>query len=272
MINSNMSVYEFGGQLLETNDLDPVYILIWRAMESKHLPTSLLYRYLLAYWCFYHVGTAAWIVDQPSYWAAMDTAARSKEYHRSSERRHFRGKNATNSVAYLKWRGYASLFSDLIAAGRSVQDKMAVVQRWVGFGPWIAFKVADMLERLDICPVDFDNGSAFLFDSPRKAARLLADEEGYTTESPSSASSVEEWAVDRILSSEEVWSRASPPRYDRKPNVQEAETILCKWGAYRTKHYLVGKDIEECRHALEKYGGCLMANRLVAAGKGGRLW
>ncbi|MBZ4299837.1 hypothetical protein LAJ56_17985, partial [Streptococcus pneumoniae] len=65
----------------------------------------------LAYWCFYHVGTASWIADRSvGYWQRMEKAAGSKEYPRSSERRHFRGGQATRSVAWLKEHGLESLF------------------------------------------------------------------------------------------------------------------------------------------------------------------
>ena len=51
-----LSVYDFGAQLLETKDLDPVYVMLHEADLGK--PT--LYRWLIAYWAFYHCGTAAW--------------------------------------------------------------------------------------------------------------------------------------------------------------------------------------------------------------------
>ena len=107
---------DFGRRLVQTNDLDPVYVLLHNAPMSKEQ----LHQWLLAYWCFYHVGTASWIAQNSGgFWNRMKTAAGSKEYPRSSERRHFRGRNAANSVAYLEDRGIESLFSDVIQNGRA---------------------------------------------------------------------------------------------------------------------------------------------------------
>lgn len=259
-----MSIYEFGRQLLDTGDLDPVYIVLWQAK----LDPMMLRRWLLAYWCFYHCGTACWICSQPDYWKAMETAAGSKEYPRSSERRHFRGTAAARSVAYLESRGSATLFDDLTMADVSVSAKMAVTKQWVGFGPWIGFKIADMLERLDICPVEFDHVAMFLFDSPREGAETLwsweKDDEEMIPEE------VGEWAVRQII--DEMAFRKAPPRDERYINAQEAETILCKWKSYLNGHYHVGKDIEEVHHGLLRYARCPLSQRLLRGGRDGGLW
>ena len=40
----------------------------------------------------------------------------------------------------------------------------------------------------------------------------------------------------------------------RRVNVQEVETIFCKYKSHLKGHYPVGKDSEEIRHALEGWG------------------
>src|SRR5262245_44515214 len=106
---------------------------------------------------------------------------------------------------------------------------MDYIQKWPQFGPWIAFKVADMLDRLDIVPIQFKNSDVFLFKSPLQGAKLLWSEEGEPSlhSSKDFNSAVGNWAVSRILSS--LGHHDAPPRYERKINCQEAETILCKW-------------------------------------------
>lgn len=258
-----LDIYVFGKQLLETNDLDPTYVVLHEAKLDK----LTLHHFLLAYWCFYHFGTASWIVDQPSYWTAMRTAAASKDWPRSSERRHFRGEQARKSVEWLTSQGVERLFQFTWRADLTVARVMSIVQEWVGFGPWIAFKVADMIERLGICPVTFDNAAMFLFDSPREGAELLLKHEGNEGDRPAS---IGDWAVDRVLN--RLGETKAPPRHERTVNAQEAETILCKWKSYMNGHYHVGEDIAAVKAGLMKFNRCPTAQRLLTAGKKGRLW
>ncbi len=266
-----MSVYEFGRRLLRTNDLDPVYVVVHGAGLDDD-PTGenpTLHRWLIAYWCFYHVGTASWAAELPEeegFWGRMAEAAGSKDFPRSSERRHFRGRAAVESVEYLRGRGTFDLFSELVENGGSTTaaEVTTTVRRWRGFGPWIAFKVADMLERLAIRPVEFDLNTV-MYESPRDAADLLHHEEG----SPS-VPNVGAWAIDRILST--LGPVKAPPRYERVINAQEAETVLCKWKSYLGGHYEVGEDIRAVRNGLMRFSKCPLSLRLLEAGKRGGLW
>jgi hypothetical protein len=264
-----LSIYDFGSRLLSAGDLDPVYTLVWHAgLDDKLCP------WLLAYWCFYDVGTASWITEHRDYWLAMEMAAGSKEYHRGRERRHFRGVNAEKSVAYLRGIGLEELFARLVEpirstpSGLDVKTIMSRVQMWVGFGPWIAFKVADMLERLAVCEVHFDDAAMFLFESPRKGAEMLWVTEHDNEENIPDG--VGQRAVSQVIDRMKVYK--SPPRYERPINAQEAETLLCKWHAYMNGHYHVGEDVVACRRSLLRYARCKTAQRLLAAGRRGGLW
>lgn len=258
-----LSVHEFGRELIRQKDLDPVYVLLHEASLSR----TDLQRWLVSYWCFYHVGTASAIAySEEEYWDRMDTAAGSKEWPRSSERRHFRGAAAKKSVDYLQRRGVTNLFQDVLGDGKEInaRDLTQVVQQWVGFGPWIAFKVVDMLERLGIRSVRFDLSTA-MYSSPLAGADLFHREAG----SPPT-SDVAKWAVDSIL--RELGKLKAPPRYERAINFQEVETILCKWHSYRKGHYHLGEDVTACRRGLLRYARNPMAQRLIAAGGKGGLW
>lgn len=267
-----LSIYDFGRELLRTRDLDPVYVIL----QGASFEPVLLRRYLVAYWCFYHMGTAAWIADSPKelgevgYWNRMMAAAGSKDYPRCSERRHFRGGQAIKSVTWLKGQGIAGLFDPLenpIQGGWAANNVMFLVRQWVGFGPWIAFKVADMLERLGIVPIVFSPAEA-LYDSPREAAEVLWDMEGQPSSGFGSAAG--EWAMGRILT--ELDGEKAPPRYERGINAQEAETILCKWLSYTKGRYHVGEDIESCRRSLFRFPKCESTQKLLKAAKAAKLW
>lgn len=273
MAYKTMDIYEFGRKLLETRDLDPVYVLIHQA---KFTPIQLR-NWLLAYWCFYHCGTASWITEQGDrfgrngYWLAMQRAAASSDYSRASERRHFRGIAACDSVQWLQEND--SVFAEFDGyaeegATPTVEDVMSYVKEWKGFGPWIAFKVADMLERLGLLKIDFTDTGSWLYESPLQAAESL-----WATEHDNEENiplDVGNWAIDRILG--QLGRLKAPPRYERLINAQEAETILCKWKSHINGHYEVGKDTKEIRHGLLKMGRCGMCQKLLIVGRRCELW
>lgn len=291
----NLDIYSFGRELIRTNDLDPVYVVVWKAMDAGDLDRLTLEYWLIAYFCFYHVGTASWITEglkhaPHHYWTRMEEAAGSKEYPRSSERRHFRGENAKRSVAYLRKRGLSDLFDDLTQAGTEARKIIWAVQQWVGFGPWIAFKVADMMERLGIIPVEF-NTAVVMYDSPQEAAELLwrVEHPGEGRRAPNKDEG--EWAIGRILNDlapaefrwnagiwrggEPLTDRAhwlAPPTYNRAIGPQEAETILCKFKSYYEGKYKIGHDIKEVRHSLLRFPKCKLSQALYRAGRRSGLW
>jgi hypothetical protein len=261
---SQLSVYEFGKILLDTNDLDPLYLALW---EAK-LPKPKLCKWLLCFFNFYHSGTSSWIVDQPDYWKAMRLAASSKEWPRCHERRHFRGENARKAVEFQERKGIEALFTPLLANDLAAEELIDYVKTWVGYGPWIAFKVADMVERLNLSRVSFRNSFSFVYDSPAKAATILYKcEYGEDKVIPSNVVSI---AVESIL--ERLGDTLAPPRYERKINLQECETILCKHGSYLKGHYELGEDVMGLRKGLLRFAKCKTSQQLLAAGKRGGLW
>lgn len=265
-----LTIYRFGEQLVTTNDLDPVYVVVHHAGLSP----GQLKRWLVAYWAFYHAGTASWAVgssnSEEEFWLNMKTAAGSKDYPRSSERRHYRGAQAAASVEYLRSRGVDGLFADLGETGitHSAAHVIETVKVWKGFGPWIAFKVADMLERLGLYKIRFGLATT-LYSSPLEGAKSLWKRER-KTEPPGC---VGEWAVDRILSSRELAGLKAPPSYNRPLGYQEAETVLCKWHSYTKGSYHLGEDVEAVHKALTgKFQALPLCNKLLQGGREGGLW
>lgn len=257
-----LDVVEFGRQLVTTGDLDPVYVVLHNAGLSK----TELYKWLIPYWCFYHVGTACHIADHPYYWPTMAKAAASKDYPRSSERRHFRGAFAIKAVEKLAKVGWLRPIEQLIEGSPlTLSTVMKRVKTWYGFGDWIAFKVADMLERLDICKVTFTEADTFLFDSPREGATLVVEHNA-----THKVDDHPKWAMDYL--SIHLGTLDAPPRKERKLNGQEYETILCKWKSHLSGHYTVGKDIHEVREGLLRFSKCRTSQALLAGGKKGGLW
>lgn len=260
----SLSVVEFGRQLVETGDLDPVYTMLWEAqLEPRQLR-----QWLMSYWCFYHSGTASWIAEAlpPAnqwYWERMMRAAESSDYPRGTERRHFRGELSCKSVKWLADypKGLDYMFTAFTEGPKpkSLKSVMDYVKTWVGFGDWIAFKVADMLERLDLCQIDFSDADTFLFDSPKEGAEIVAAK--YGKFNVLAQSNPSRWAVDYLR--EELGQLKAPPRFERNLNGQEYETILCKWKSHLNGHYEVGHDIKEIRAGLLRFSTCKLSQRLL---------
>jgi hypothetical protein len=274
---TEMSLEDFGKALLDTRDLDPVYVVLWGAIQDQgDMTWPTLRKWLLAYWMFYHVGVASWIADglenvlYDGYWTRMAEAAGSSTYPRGTERRHFRGAKASEVVEWFRGRGLNYLFRQLTHSSVALTLKTVTltVTRWPQFGPWIAFKIADMLERLDIVPVEFSEGDVFrMFDSPRKAALEVARRygpEGLTGDG------CLDWTYNYMVQLFGHYS--APPSGSRKVNIQEFETILCKWHSHLSGHYHVGKDTHEIHEALERYSHSEVSRQLLRAGQLERLW
>jgi hypothetical protein len=272
---TEMSLEDFGKALLDTRDLDPVYVVLWRSYQGLGMTWPTLRKWMLAYWCFYHVGVSSWIADgsedvsRGGYWDRMEQAAGSSFYPRGTERRHFRGAKASAAVVWFRGQGLNYLFrpfahSQVYWTLGTVVD---TVTRWPQFGPWIAFKVADMLERLGVVPVEFNAGDVFrMFESPRKGALEVAwrysREKGETD--------LLKWTYNHMVQLFGYYS--APPSGNRKVNIQEFETILCKYHSHLTGHYPVGKDTHEIHEALERYSHSDVAQRLLRAGRLEHLW
>lgn len=261
-----LSIYDFGEHLLSSGDLDPVYI----ALDKAELDPDHLARWLLAYWCFYHCGAASAISDNKSgaFWAAMVTAARNMEpaptggrWPRGRERRHFRGDAATNAVITLTKRfpepeGVLSYLLDGIDPGADGLPFAQVAARAKGlplFGPWISFKVGDMVDRLGLAEVDFDNAAVFMFQDPVKAALIFWRQKmGLVNGArPRDLEGMLEGVVEHLA--DHFKAHTAPPIHDRPVGLQEIETILCCWKSHLNGHYPLFNDMTEINAGLKPW-------------------
>lgn len=266
MTYERLAIEYFGTQLLESGDLDPVYI----ALDGAALPPDQLKRWLLAYWCLYSVGEASWLSEREGseFWASLQTAARNEaaappggRWARGKERRHFRGKAALRAVELLQMQ-YGGRPEGMVeyCSQWSPDDSPITCKKIMGrvkdhhlFGDWIAFKVADMVERVLHVPVDFNESEVFMFDTPREAALMLF---AAASKLPSGAKIRDEKAaITKVVEylTRHFDHRKAPPAMDRPIGLQEVETILCKWKSHLNGHYPLNNDIHEVRHALERY-------------------
>lgn len=261
-----LSVEDFGRQLIVSKDLDPIYVALWNLRQQGLLPADKLSRWLIAYWCFYHAGVSSYLseFEGMEFWDQMEIAARNEvlapngeRWHRGSERRHFRGVASTKAVdSYAEIYGnQPEMMVDILVNNgptyKGIADRAQVHKL---FGPWISFKVADMLERVIGVPVDFDNAAVFMFKDPVKAALMVwRDKAGVSeTAMPKEPNEAINLVVQYLTKA--FGDLKAPPAMDRLIGLQEVETVLCKWKSHMNGHYPLFNDIDEIREGLPGWG------------------
>lgn len=270
-----LPIEDFGRQLITSGDLDPIYVMLVRAVEQGLMSIPQLHRWLVAYWCFYHAGAAAYLCVNPGaqFWDDMRVAAENVQptplggrWPRGHERRHFRGKIAQDSLNYLMDRygdepeGMIEYITSGHVLGESAPQpipfaQIAVkVQEHRGFGPWMGFKIADMVDRVLNVRVEFTNAAVFMFKDPEKAAMMLWEQrEGHAY--PAGSRPKREAILNGVAGYlERTFSdMTAPPFADRFINIQEVETVLCKWKSHLNGHYPLNNDINEIRAGLTEW-------------------
>ncbi len=250
-MSQKLGYKEFGRALLVTEDLDPVYSML----VKSGLPRRVLRRWCLAYWCFYHVGVASRIAESNNFYAAM-CKAHDEKWPRGTERRHFRGDSSYNAISYFMDYGTPEQVVDDMLAGYNYETVAAHVKAFPYFGPWIAFKVADMKERVLGEECDFPVESLDIFKDPKVGAAMVNHYHLHGTMpdprmAPMSTEGTHQ-IVHRLIA--EFRRYKAPPLFDRPVGAQEVETILCKWKSHVRGHYPVGKDSREYVEALDGWG------------------
>lgn len=212
-----------------------------------------LNRWLLAYSMFYHVGISSMLAEREDFYEAC--LEDFDNYPRCEERRHFRGDKAKKALgrffearpeAHTYFWFYGELGNQPSTDFRSVIKR---IQTYPMYGPWIAFKLADMGERCFGVPVDFSNCALYMYKEPMAGLNLAikGDEKADITEAE-----LQE-GIDYIAGALNRLGFKAPPWNDREIRLAEVETILCKWHSFTKGHYYVGKDKESLIKALEIY-------------------
>ena len=220
-------IYDFADQMIQSQDLDPVYCML----TSADLDPEQLDRWLFAYLCFYHVGSASWMSEQTDhYWDWMRAAAENvapaptgARWPRASERRHFRGDKCVNAVAYFR-RAPASDWVRRLGSSTTLQGVMDIAGQWPLFGPWAGFKAADILEVVKGANIHFNDSIALIYKEPRACIDLLASQTGQTPKE----------VLTQVKA--HVSKYREPAAGRRMCGIQEAETVLCKYKSHLNGH------------------------------------
>lgn len=278
-----LDIQEFGKHLLATGDLDPIYIALHRMKTQGLISQPQLCRWLVGYWCFYSAGVASHLseFEGPSFWARMAVAVENVHpappggrWERGKERRHFRGAQGRNSLADLQARYPVRPESMVDELAENEEDgplPFSVVseraREITGFGPWISFKIGDMLERVLGHPIDFSRAEVFMFKDPREAAFMLhrkwSEDPGHSSRGLTDEEDIIRDVVRRLQ--ETFRHDMAPPEKDRVVGLQELETILCKWKSHVNGHYPLDNDIHEITRGTQAWvGHCPTAEKFLS--------
>lgn len=262
-----LPIEQFGRILIESGDLDPVY----NAIVNSGWDMETRCRWMVAYWCFYHSGFACFAASHKGehFWDLLATAAENilpnplgDRWPRGSERRHFRGKAGVASIQHLR-DSYKDP-EDMVrhCAGPSKHAMFEHINRRAklhrGFGDWMGFKIADMIDRCTPVEVDFDVAHLFMFKDPEKAATMVWTEAHKGQEMIPRKQLLTE-VVEHLIN--EFNDLPAPPNGDRQVGIPEVETVLCKWKSHMNGHYPLYHDTREIRKQVVEWSSCSLLAR-----------
>jgi len=180
------------------------------------------------------------------------------KFPRGAERRHFRGDFAVRAVDKLcaQFPDPQDFFTFLSKPPTTAKSVAKRVKTLYGFGEWISWKVPDISERLGLIPVEFTDECVYLmFDSSLKGAQEVARVHVPNSKDP--LMDAHKFLINKL------GHLKAPPIYDRSINVQETETVFCKWKSHLGGHYPPGKDTVEILHGLERFKQCPSSQALI---------
>lgn len=259
--NEISSIIGWMRRLVKTQDIDPLYDGLNHWFSADYYQHQ---RFFIAYWMFYSVGVS-WLIskfqgmqfwnmcriavsnveDARNYVPALKRQPTAVRWPRAHERRHFRGTKAIQAVEYLadNFAEPESIIKWLVGDEAEFSRIMERAQKLPQFGPWIAFKVADMLERCsDIVIEPAPMELVMMYREPAEGLRLAADLSGLSQDEALEV--IQDGLKDLIA-----------PGGVRACMFQEIETCLCKWKSHQGGHYNIGDDIRSHRKELEMWGG-----------------
>ncbi len=276
-------IEDFSAILLKSNDLDPVYAVLYGLASSGNIDKQQLFRFLLAYILCYHVGASCWLSEKKGgqFFECLLIAAANQQqtplatrWPRSHERRHWRGNFAINVVGKLI-DGYDDKpenfipniigpFKESPASPVSFKEFSRRVQAHFGFGAWATFKLADIIDRVGIAPVDFSYDDIVIYKDPVEAAKIVFRQKQGLPEKADVKENGVKAVFDYLI--EHLSDYAAPPLYDRAVGLQEVETCLCKYKSHLHDRYPLYNDIREIREGLADWAKiCVTAGQFLNA-------
>jgi hypothetical protein len=236
----NISWQDFAAKTIVTDDLDPVYVALYRA----NMPEDMLMRWCAAFVTYYHMGTASQICHLQGddfwteLWTRYDTAPR------ASERRHFRGEAGKKAIkAWINTYGTPEKFF----AACMQPSFMKLLQKSIPqIGHYFTWKCMDLREAVFGYDVDWSESEYHMVTLPMQGLDVIFPE----LENQRGVN----YANALLKVADAISHINAPPRFTRPCGVAEAETVCCMAKAYYKNQKPIGKDIVEKRTDLVGYG------------------
>lgn len=236
----NISWQRFAELTIATDDLDPVYVALYKC----GMPEDMLMRWCAAFVTYYHMGTACQLCELKGddfwteLWNRYDTNPR------ASERRHFRGDSGRKAMK--AWINEYKTPEKFFAACMQPSFMKLLQKNIPQIGTYFTWKCMDLREAVFGYNVDWSEAEYHLVGLPMSGIEYIFPECG--KKMPRAYS-------DGLLEIASAISHIdAPPRHARKCGVAEAETVACMLKSYYMNKKPIGKDIVEKRHDLSGYG------------------
>ena len=236
----DLSWQDFAAKTIATDDLDPVYVALYRAQ----MPEAMLMRWCAAFVTYYHMGTACELctLEGNDFWTELwnryDTAPR------ASERRHFRGEAGKKAMrAWINTYGTPEkFFADCMRP-----SFMSLLQAGIPqIGHYFTWKCMDLREAVFGYHVDWTTAEYHMVALPMQGLDVIFPE--LKTQKKAN------YADALLQVADAIKHIPAPPRLARNCWVAEAETVCCMAKAYYGNKKPIGKDIAEKRADLTGYG------------------
>lgn len=235
-----MTFQNFSAALISSGDLDPDYLVLKEIAKQHNFSKEETLNWILH---------KLFIYDTASEYKVIFQGADIERVRLGAERR----KNKQNTVKQLNavlegfhlpapvWNGEADYPYSAFKAD---------VTKFAGIGDWAAWKLADLLENVMGIKINFNNvdfRSAYQF--PLKGLCRVNDEADDYVSKLSDDLTYNVFMHCAIKQLGFVNDFVTPCG-QRKINMQEIETCLCKYHSYLSGHYKIGQD---SRHLVERF-------------------
>ena len=242
-MSEKLSPEEFGIALIESGDLDPDYIFMVNVRDRLDLSHAEMCEWVLL---------KSVIYDSVSELEHMLFQRPLAQLAYGAERRKFKP-NADKIIAAFRQRvahtcgNLESFFFEWLP--RDANHALASLQSIKGFGPWASWKLCDLMDRVLGVPMDFTKVDfRVAYNYPLRGVLLLAgQDEGKLGWLSTNYRTALKLAIGKLG---EAQLLQAPPQRDRLVNIQEFETVFCKYHSYWHGHYFPGKDIKHLRERI----------------------
>ena len=233
-----MAFDEFSQILIESGDLDPDYIFMFRVFEKLKMEPKTKERWVVLKSAIYDSTSELEVLLENAELETIKYGNERRKQKRSAKKNIESLQEFVDSIG-----GFSGLPKKAEAAGQALQTVF-------GIGPWASWKVLDLCETVLGVPIDFSSidfrkayefplrGLLMINELPEKA-EILNNNDVYKI------------CMDRakklLVRTSELKSR---PQLKRKINLQEIETCLCKYHSYIHGHYKPSQDLNHIKARL----------------------